>query len=141
MSRADFYLIDKPRFRDEPLKLVCALVAKAYAAEQPCLILTTGMAQAEQLDDLLWSFDPESFIPHQIAGQSEDDSDVPVLIVPPGVTTPDRPLLMNLREDPAEGNFDRVLEIVSADESARTGSRQRWQIYKQRGLELKKFDM
>jgi hypothetical protein len=25
MTRADFYLIDKPRFRDDPLLLVCEL--------------------------------------------------------------------------------------------------------------------
>ena len=141
MPRADFYLIDKPRFRDQPLQLVCALVAKAFAAEQACLILSTDLAQAEELDDLLWSFDPESFIPHQLAGQGEDDSEVPVLIVPPGVVTPPRPLLMNLREEPVEGEFERVLEIVPADESARSGSRERWQTYRERGLELNKFDM
>ena len=33
MARADFYLIAKPRFREEPLRLVCELVRKSYAAE------------------------------------------------------------------------------------------------------------
>ena len=141
MPRADFYLIDKPRFRSEPLRLVCALVAKAHEAGQPCLILADSMARAEELDDLLWAFDPESFIPHQIAGQGGDDADVPVLIVPPGVTTAERPLLMNLREAPVEGTFERVLEIVPADETARSASRERWKAYRERGLSVRKFDM
>lgn len=141
MPRADFYLIDKPRFREKPLRLVCALVTKAHDAGQPCLILADSMAQAEELDDLLWAFDPESFIPHQIAGQSEDDADVPVLIVPPGVTTADRPLVMNLREAPVDGTFERVLEIVPANEAARGASRERWKAYRERGFALSKFDM
>lgn len=142
-ARADFYLIDKPRFRDRPLLLVCALVAKAHAAGQPCLILAGSMAQAEELDDLLWDFEPEAFIPHQIAEQSgpEADDEVPVLIVPPGVIPAERPLLLNLREEPVSGNFKRVLEIVPADQSARSGSRQRWQQYRQRGMALQKHDM
>ena len=30
MPRADFYLIAKPRFRDDPLLLVCELAKKAF---------------------------------------------------------------------------------------------------------------
>ena len=38
MPRADFYLIDKPRFREEPLLLVCELAKKACAANLPTLV-------------------------------------------------------------------------------------------------------
>jgi len=140
MPRADFYLIDKPRFREQPLLLVCELVKRAFAAQQPTLILTRDHAQAEALDELLWAFDEDAFIPHQLAGD-DDDADTSVLIVPPGVDTPDRPLLINLREDCASGNFQRVLEVIPADEAERTGSRERWSEYKRRGLELSKHDM
>ncbi|MHB8311448.1 MAG: DNA polymerase III subunit chi, partial [Metallibacterium sp.] len=30
MPQADFYLIDKPRFREQPLLLVCELARRAY---------------------------------------------------------------------------------------------------------------
>ena len=138
--RADFYLIAKPRFRDEPLLLVCELTKRAFAAQQPTLILTRDHAQAEALDELLWAFDEDAFIPHQLAGD-DDDADTAVLIVPPGVDTPDRPLVINLREACASGNFQRVLEVIPADEAERTGSRDRWSEYKRRGLELSKHDM
>jgi DNA polymerase-3 subunit chi len=138
--RADFYLIDKPRFREQPLLLVCELVRRAFAARQPCLVLARDHAQAEALDELLWAFDEDAFIPHQLAGD-EDDADTAVLIVPPGVETPDRPLVVNLRETCPTGQFQRVLEVVAADPAERTGSRTRWREYQQRGFELLKNDM
>ncbi len=138
--RADFYLIAKPRFRDQPLLLVCKLVEKALAAQQPLVILARDHAQAEEIDDLLWAYDEDAFIPHQLAG-SDDDHEVPVLITPPGVDTPPRPLAINLRAEPVREAFERVLEVVSADPAERDGSRRRWRTYQQAGAEVRKFDM
>lgn len=143
MARADFYLIAKPRFRNEPLRLVCELARRAFEAEQPALILVRDEAQAEELDDLLWSFDPDAYLPHQIAGvaEVEDDEVTPILVVPPGVETPSRPLVINLRDAAATGEFVRVLEVVPADASAREPLRARWREYQHRGFELAKHDM
>ena len=140
MPRADFYLIDKPRFREQPLLLVCELARRAYAAQQPTLILTRDFEQAEAVDELLWDFDSDAYIPHQLAGD-DDDAHTAVLIVPPGIDTADRPLLINLRDACPSGRFERVLEVVAADEAERTGSRERWREYHQRGFQLAKFDM
>ena len=138
--RADFYLIAKPRFRAEPLRLVCELARKAHDAGQWTLVLARDRAQAEALDDLLWAFDEDAYIPHQLAGDEEDDL-TPVLIAPPDVDAPLRPLLLNLRDAPVDGAFDRVLEVVPADESAREPLRERWKQYKARGFEVNKHDM
>ncbi|HEX7817676.1 DNA polymerase III subunit chi [Dyella sp.] len=140
MPRADFYLIDKPRFRDQPLLLVCELAKRAYAAQQPTLVLTRDFEQAEELDTLLWDFDEDSYIPHQLAGD-DDDENTAVLIVPPGVDTPDRPMIINLRETCPAGRYERVLEVVAADPAERDGSRVRWTEYKRLGFEVAKFDM
>jgi DNA polymerase-3 subunit chi len=140
MPRADFYLIDKPRFRERPLLLVCELVKKAFAAQQPTLILTRDFEQAEAVDELLWEFEEDTLIPHQLAGD-DDDANTAVLIVPPGIDTADRPLLINLRETCPGGRYQRVLEVVAADPAERDGSRVRWREYQQMGLELHKFDM
>ena len=140
MARADFYLIDKPRFREQPLLLVCELVKKAFAAEQPLLILARSQEQAEAIDQLLWEFDDDAFIPHQIAGD-EDDAICAVLIATPDVVGEERALVLNLRDECAPGNWDRVLEVIAAETSEREGSRTRWREYQQRGIELKKHDM
>ena len=145
--RADFYMIaGKPQFVAQPLLVVCSLAVKALAANQPCLIFCESAEQADFLDDLLWEFDGDAFVPHQIVGADEDEVDeydeiTPVLLVPPGVETPMRGLVINLRATlPPEG-YARVLEIVPADESARGTARQRWQEYKKLGFEVTKHDL
>ena len=130
----------KPRFREEPLRLVCELARKAHDAGQSILLLARDREQAEALDDLLWSFDPDAYIPHQIAGDEEDEL-TPVLIVPPDMDLPLRPLVLNLRDEVVQGDFERVLEVVPADASAREPLRERWKAYKARGFDLNKYDM
>lgn len=141
MPRADFYLIAKPRFLAEPLRLVCELARRAHDSGQPTLILARDASQADALDEMLWAFDEDAYLPHQIAGQDEDDEITPVLIVAPDVDTPERPLVINLRDGVAPGRYERVLEVVPADASAREPLRRRWSQYKAMGFALAKHDM
>lgn len=140
MPRADFYLIARPRFAEQPLLLVCELARRACDANQWTVILARDQAQAEELDDLLWAFDPDAYIPHQIAGDEEDEL-TPVLIVPPELETPQRPLVINLRDGAYTAPCERVLEVVPADPAARGPLRQRWRKYQGLGYELHKHDM
>ncbi len=139
--RADFYLIAKPRFLEEPLRLVCELARKAYDGNHWTLILARDAAQAEELDELLWAFDDEAYIPHQIAGTDEEDDLTPVLIATPDVDAPPRALVINLRDDAYAGACDRVLEVVPAVPAARDPLRERWKQYKARGFDVNKYDM
>lgn len=141
MPRADFYLIAKPRFAEQPLLLVCELARRACDANQFALILARDAAQAEELDDLLWSFDPDAYIPHQIAGQDEEDEVTPVLIAAPGTEAPARPLVINLRDEAWGAACERVLEVVPADPATRGPLRERWKQYQALGYELNKHDM
>ena len=141
MARADFYLIARERFREEPLLLVCELAKKAYAANLPTLVLARDTAQAEALDDLLWSFDADEYLPHQIAGMDEGDDDTPILIATPDMDIAARPLLINLRDAAPSGSFDRVLEVVPAAPEARGPLRERWKHYQSLGFAVNKFDM
>jgi len=141
MPRADFYLIAKPRFLEQPLMLVCELARKAYDANQWTLILARDAVQAEELDELLWAFDDDAYIPHQVAGTDEEDELTPVLIVAPEFDAPARALVINLRDGAFEGQCDRVLEVVPADASAREPLRERWKQYKARGFDVNKHDM
>ena len=141
MPRADFYLIAKERFREEPLLLVCELAKRGFAANLPILVLARDAAQAEAIDDLLWSFDPDEYLPHQIAGIDEGDDETPILIATPEMDLPARAMLINLRDAAPTGSFDRVLEVVPADPSARGPLRERWKHYQALGFEVNKHDM
>ncbi|MFM6989081.1 MAG: DNA polymerase III subunit chi [Arenimonas sp.] len=142
--RADFYMIaGRPAFVAQPLLLVCKLAEKAVQAGQSCLVLCASAEQADFLDDLLWEFDDDAFVPHQIVGMEEDEDtdDTPVLIVPPGVDAGMRPLVINLRDALPPPGYQRVLEIVPAEDPAREPARRRWLEYKQLGYELKRNEM
>lgn len=141
MPRADFYLIDKPRFREQPLLLVCELAKRGFAANLPILVLARDAAQAEAIDDLLWSFDPDEYLPHQIAGMDEGDDETPILIAAPETDAPARAMLINLRDAAPTGSFDRVLEVVPADPAARAPLRERWKHYQALGFDVTKHDM
>ncbi len=141
MPNADFYLIDKPRFRENALLLVCELAKKAFDAQLPTLIYCRSREQAEQLDELLWEFDPDAFLPHQIAGDDEDDEITAILLVAPEYDAPMRALVINLRDNCPTGGFQSVKEVVAADAAEREGSRARWKEYQARGYALRKFDM
>ena len=140
--RADFYMIaGKAQFVEQPLLLVCQLAVKAMAANQPCLIFCESAEQADFLDDLLWDFDDDAFVPHQIVGTDEDEEVTPVLLVPPGAETPMRGLVINLRTELPPPGYERVLEIVPADQAARDPARKRWLEYKKLGFEVNKHDL
>lgn len=141
MSRADFYLIGKPRFIDDPLLLVCELAKRCFEADKPTLILARDMDQAELIDGRLWEFEDDAYVPHQIAGLGDDDEEVPILIVTPDTDVPDRPFIINLRDEPFQGACERVLEVVPADADAREPLRERWRDYKARNFEMLKHDM
>lgn len=141
MPRADFYLIAKPRFASQPLLLVCELCLKASNAGMQTVVLARDQAQAEELDDLLWSFNPDAFIPHQIAGSDEDEEEAVVLIAAPGQDSVERPLVINLRDTAWLQPCERVLEVVPDDPAAREPLRERWRQYKAAGYTLNKYDM
>ena len=129
MPRADFYLIDKPRFREQPLLLVCELAKRGYAANLSILVLARDTAQAEAIDDLMWSFDPDEYLPHQIAGMDEGDDDTPILIATPDMDIPARPMLLNLRDaaptedtqDGGDGELDEAAAGVGTGASGAAG--------------------
>ena len=143
MPRADFYLIDKPRFREQPLLLVCELAKRGFAANLPILVLARDAAQAEAIDDLRWSFDPDEYLPHQIAGMDEGDDETPILIATPEMDVPARAMLINLRDEwpPFFGRFERLIEIVSLDEEDRHLARARYKFYRDRGYQIRTHDM
>ena len=52
-----------------------------------------------------------------------------------------RAMVINLRDAAPTGSFERVLEVVPADPSARGPLRERWKHYQAQGFEVKKYDM
>jgi len=136
MPRADFYLIESPRFAADPLRVVCVLARRLFEADRPALILARDRAQAEAIDARLWDFQPDAFVPHQIAGRETHDGRCPILIVPPEIQAPARAQMLNLRDEALTADVERVLEVVPPDEAAKVPLRARWKAHKARGMEM-----
>lgn len=140
MLRVDFYLLTAATL-EARLLAACRLTAKAVNSGQRVFIQMENANEAEACDDWLWSFRPESFIPHHRLGDGEFIN-APVLI---GLSAPAESdgVLLNLskRQPQALAQFQRVLEVVGNDEASKQAGRLRWQYYKQQGFSLEKHDL
>lgn len=73
--RVDFYQLG-----DGPAEsVIAAIAAKLSAAGERLLIVASDEGQLVRLDRLLWSEDPEGFLPHGLAG-GVDDARQPILL-------------------------------------------------------------
>ncbi|MDC1528264.1 DNA polymerase III subunit chi [Gammaproteobacteria bacterium] len=141
MTQVDFYLLQQPAQEDR-MAFTCRLCEKAMSQGMKIYIHTDSEKTAQDMDDLLWSFKPDSFIPHAIVGVDEDldaDEEIPVFIGFGTACDVSATLLINLSEEiPAfHDQFERIAEIVPNAEAAKSNLREHWNSYKQKGFELK----
>lgn len=123
--QVDFYQLGG-RYQD-PIEVTAVLVAKAWPAH-PRIAIVARPEQLPGLDAQLWQTPAERFLPHELAPTS-----APISLMTQAPETAD--VLINL--DPLnalpDGLYQRVLEIIPADASAREPLRQRWRAWQQRG--------
>ena len=75
MTEVDFYILNN----DDALqraRFACRLADKAYKLGHRVYIHTESAQQTNQLDDLLWTFQQNSFVPHCVF--DGDDRHTPV---------------------------------------------------------------
>ncbi|WP_077216943.1 DNA polymerase III subunit chi [Piscirickettsia litoralis] len=133
--RVDFYILNTTDKQAE-LHFACRLAEKALSQDTTVYIHTHSEQDAEQLDDLLWSFSETSFIPHAIVGHPLVDDDVKVLI---GFGEQRSPagLLIKLAPLEHENNqYPRIAEIVSQDKNSLQASRKAYRHYQQAGFSV-----
>lgn len=130
-GRVDFYVLKTAAERERWL-LACRLAEKAYLSDQRVLVLSETRADAEALDDLLWTFDERSFVPHRLYREESAASAAPVEIIAGAATTPPADLLVNLASRPPVQleRYARIAEIVDADEERRRLGRERFKLYR-----------
>ena len=136
MTRVSFYILKGSKEHDRQV-FACRLIEKAHAQGNHIYIHADNAEQAEQFNQLLWSFRPDSFVPHQLSNDPLD-TDCPVLIgydsSPPRLMN----LLINLSpEQPLFfSQFERVAEFINDDDIIKAQGRERYRFYQQRGYDL-----
>jgi DNA polymerase-3 subunit chi len=137
MTRIDFYQLPAQQHNHD--RVVCQLCQKAYDSNQFTLLLTQTPEQSKHLDRQLWTFNDDSFVPHDI--QESDDLKTPVLIQNEPQPRGDRQLLINLSNSiPGYfAQFERVIELVTEDN--RQQAREHYNYYRERGYPLKHYNL
>ena len=137
MARVDFYILAQADERARQT-LACKLAEKAWRLDNSVYIHARSRADAEHLDELLWTFRDGSFVPHGLVGRDDDTGDSPIMIGCEDATLGNRDLLINLCDDipPFVEGFPRVAELVTSDENCRSLSRKRYATYRDQGHEL-----
>jgi DNA polymerase-3 subunit chi len=134
MAQVDFYVLERV---DELARhtLACKLAEKAWRLENSIHIHMMTKADAEHLDELLWTFRDGSFVPHELAG---GETGAPITIGYGDSPVEPRDLLITLCDDipPFAKTFPRVAELVTSDTSCREKSRKRYAIYRDQGHTL-----
>jgi DNA polymerase-3 subunit chi len=136
MTRVDFYILQQDSVEARML-FVCRLVDKALRHGKHIMINVADQATAEALDDLLWSFRPESYIAHAIAG-TEEAEDVPVVISVGNDLAHHHDVLINLTNEVPSffSRFQRLIEVVVQVEELLQATRQHYAFFKQRGYPI-----
>ena len=137
MARVDFYILAQTDERARQV-LACKLAEKAWRLDNSVYIHAKSQADAERLDELLWTFRDGSFVPHGLAGRHDGTETSPIMIGCDAAGVEARDLLINLGDDipPFVEGFPRVAELVTSDESCRQLSRKRYATYRDQGHEL-----
>jgi DNA polymerase-3 subunit chi len=137
MTRIDFYSLEDAS-RGDRFLLTCRLVERILAGEgMRIYIHVPDRQQAQHLDELLWTFREQSFIPHGLLDET-DPRFTPVLIgIDSGPVQEDQ-VLINLAPDVPEffGRFERLCEPVDQNPAIRAAGRARFRYYRDRGYAL-----
>jgi len=137
-----FYVLAADAPLSARLTTACRLADKAWQQNRKVLLRAASRAEAETLDEQLWAFRAESFVPHHLVG----DGPTPPPPVRVGWDAPpadSRDILINLGADIPAGfeRFQRVIEIVAGTNEEREQARQHWREYKRQGYAVQAHEL
>ena len=137
MTSIDFYFNAGDR-----LQVACRLAGKSVAQGKRILIYAPQPETASRIDKLLWTWPAIGFVPH-CAAHDAAAPDTPVLIAATEETPPGCELLLNLSADcpPHFERFERLLEVVAAQDDERKAGRERYRFYLDRGYQISNHDL
>ncbi|MFQ5487586.1 MAG: DNA polymerase III subunit chi [Gammaproteobacteria bacterium] len=134
MTHIDFYILAGEQTHGRE-RLACRLAEKIYKLGHRLYIHTGDAAHSRLLDELLWTFRPGSFIPHEL----RDDSESPVRIGHDPEQAAAGEVLINLAPQVPLffSQYERVAEIIDQSPAHKDSGRERYRFYRDRGYTLK----
>ncbi len=137
--KVEFYVLSSatPEGR---LRAACQLASKAWKAGLPVFLRASDEAQCAELDQLLWQFRPESFIPHNL---HEEEPQAPIVIGLDQAPAQSGGVLLNLHPQlsPHLTQFSRVIEIVNQEPQLLALCRENFRLYRQQGYDPQRVEL
>jgi DNA polymerase III subunit chi len=136
MPRIDFYILEETAATAR-LALACRLIEKAHKNRHRVYVNADNSQQANQLDELLWTYRDDSFLPHNLYGEGPEPAP-PIQIGFQVTPANHRDILLNLSNEVPEffTQFSRILEIVSNEPGIQTISREHYRHYRACGHDI-----
>ncbi len=141
MTQVDFYILPGDNLQQRA-QFACRLVDKAYRLGHRVYVHTESSQQTRLLDDLLWTFQQNSFIPHAV-WQEGNPTPPPVQLGYDAEPDASHAVLINLAPEVPLffSRFERVAELVNDDATLRQQGRGRYSFYKERGYPLRTHEI
>ena len=110
----------------------------SHSRDTHMVLFSSDHMQLSKLDEMLWTFSDEDFLPHVMANDPQAHRSPIILTNDDNIDFPHRKILVNLStEIPASfAQFERLLEIISTDSTDTEAGRKRYAHYRQRGYSL-----
>lgn len=123
------------------LRKVCAKVGEAAGEGRRTALLAASANQAARLDDLLWTFEEASFLPHSVLSQFSSPMDKAIVTAGTGdkvradqyVNFTSEPILGDLLEG-SKGEVVVYEFVREDDEGSKEAARRKWNRYREAGL-------
>nr|CRH06616.1 putative DNA polymerase III, chi subunit [Candidatus Magnetococcus massalia] len=113
------------------------IVHKVYGLKMRCCLVAESAEQAKWVDDHLWRYPPDSFLPHGMAHE-EMATEQPILISDQPQDSNGATVVVMLGSQPLEKleQFDMLVDFVPSDDESRRGSRLRYKHYLDAGCTM-----
>lgn len=118
------------------LHYACLQAAHFYRQNQRVFIYTQDQQSAHDIDEMLWAFDADSFVPHNLIGEGPKQG--AAVEISWQLPTNRRAVLINLTSEvPNFANqFTYLIDFVPSDEAQKQQARNRFRTCRQWGFNL-----
>ena len=96
----------------------CEVAERSYTQGHRLQIIASGEEQAARLDELLWTFRPDSFVPHGVFAEQSAQAALPIVITTgeERIGNIDSMLMMDYCPVEVVGRFAQVFHLVVVDQ-------------------------
>lgn len=142
MPQIDFYLLDQ-QVKDGRLRASCRLCKKIHTLGHTAFVQTPDLEQAKTLDDMLWTFDQSSFVPHGLYDPGRNKTAFPIVIGQQPPPNSGYNVLISLLDTVPEHyeEYPRVVEFVDCTPQDRAQARERYRLYRDRDCILETHEI